>query len=122
MGRSKRARWVLKKIILGVIKNNTQWFWCQTISIHQSFYILAIHFDCHYYTSKNIVMYRLSGTGMVDIDPVCSAVDRSSGTGRKTIWLLYTICLLNWLHGRALCLPKARRVIFNCCCSHCSAA
>ena len=36
-GRIKEARWVLKKILLGVIKNNTQWFWCQTISIHQSF-------------------------------------------------------------------------------------
>ena len=36
-GRIKEARWVLKKILLGVIKNITQWFWCQTISIHQSF-------------------------------------------------------------------------------------
>ena len=36
-GRIKEARWVLKKISPGVIKNNTQWFWCQTISIHQSF-------------------------------------------------------------------------------------
>ena len=36
-GRIKEARWVLKKILPGVIKNNTQWFWCQTISIHQSF-------------------------------------------------------------------------------------
>ena len=27
------------------------------------FYILAMYFDYHYYTSKNIVMYRLSGTG-----------------------------------------------------------
>ena len=39
-GRIKEGRWVLKKIIPGVIKNNTQWFWCQTISIHQSFFIL----------------------------------------------------------------------------------
>ena len=36
-GRIKEARWVLKKILPGVIKNITQWFWCQTISIHQSF-------------------------------------------------------------------------------------
>ena len=55
--------------------------------------IEAMHFDCHYYTSENTVMYR------------------SSGTGRKTIWLLYTISLLNWLNGRALRLPKARRAI-----------
>ena len=36
-GRIKENRWVLNKIILDVIKNNTQWFWCQTISMHQSF-------------------------------------------------------------------------------------
>ena len=36
-GRIKEACWVLKKILPGVIKNITQWFWCQTISIHQSF-------------------------------------------------------------------------------------
>ena len=28
----------------------------------KAFYILAIHFNCHYYTSKDIVMCRLSGT------------------------------------------------------------
>ena len=27
---------VLKKILPGIIKNITQWFWCQTISLHQS--------------------------------------------------------------------------------------
>ena len=44
-----------------------------------------MHFDCHYYTSKNIVMYRLSGTGRYwSIDPARgAAVDRSSGTGRN---------------------------------------
>ena len=35
--RIKEARWVLKKILPGVIKNITQWFWYQTISLHQSF-------------------------------------------------------------------------------------
>ena len=50
------------------------------------------------------------------------AVDRLSGTGRKTILLLYTICSLNQLHRRVLRLPKARCAIFNCCRSHCSAA
>ena len=56
MGSSKRPRVLLRKIILGVMKNNTQWFWCQTISIHQAFYIEAMYFDCHYYTSINIVI------------------------------------------------------------------
>ncbi len=35
--RIKGCHWVLKKIIPGVIKNSTQWFWCQTISMHQRF-------------------------------------------------------------------------------------
>ena len=35
--RIKESCWVLKKIIPGVIKNNTQWFWCQTISMYQRF-------------------------------------------------------------------------------------
>ena len=34
--RIKGCHWVLKNIF-GVIKNNTQWFWCQTISMHQRF-------------------------------------------------------------------------------------
>ena len=80
---------MLKKIIPGVIKNNTQWFWCQTISIHQSFfYIEAMHFDCHYYTSTNIVIERPRRAVLVDTGYRFSAVqliDRAVLVGRITL-------------------------------------
>ena len=65
-GRIKEARWVLKKISPGVIKNNTQWFWCQTISIHQSFLYFSNAFRLPLLHEQNIVMYRLSGIVLVD--------------------------------------------------------
>ena len=51
-----------------------------------------------------------------------SVVDRSSGTGRKTICMVIVhdvFIKLNRLHGRALRLPKARRAILPF--WHCSA-
>ena len=42
--RIKGCHWVLKKIIPGVIKNNTQWFWCQTISMHQRFLYFKLQY------------------------------------------------------------------------------
>ena len=62
---------MLKKIIPSVIKNNTQWFWCQTISIHQSFL----------YEHK----YNDLDRAVLDIDPACGAVDRAVLVGRITL-------------------------------------
>ena len=33
----KEGPWVLKKVSQGDIKNIAQWFWCQTISMHESY-------------------------------------------------------------------------------------
>ena len=71
-GRIKEGRWVL---IPGVIKNNTQWFWCQTISIHQSFFILkqyisiAIIIHEHKYSDPAVLVdtgYRSSAVQLID--------------------------------------------------------
>ena len=120
-GRIKEGRWVLKKIIPGVIKNNTQWFWCQTISIHQSFFILkqykAIHFDCHYYTSTkfNIVPDRAV---LVDTGYRSSAVqliDRAVLVGRITLDNLVIVHDMLFIKSapRRQSLPKASRMCFS---------
>ena len=83
VGRSE-ARWVLKKIIPSVMKNNIQWFWCQTISIHQSFLYE------HKYSDLDRAVLDIDRV-VLDIDPACGAVDQAVLVERITLDVLVIV-------------------------------
>ena len=52
----KEARWVLRKIIPGVIKITPSGFGVRQLAFIKASYIEALYFDCRYYTSINITI------------------------------------------------------------------
>ena len=50
----RKACWVLKKILPGDIKSNTQWFWCKTIDIHERYFWSNIWITINEHSSYSI--------------------------------------------------------------------